>query len=400
MSVFVTSTERRRPDWVMLGAAFALTMIGALLVWAATREHPELNGGNPQSYLVRHLVNAAVASVFLAVVMRLDPRQLRLFGPVIYAASIFGLLLVFAVGSTINGAHAWIRLPGFEVQPAEFVKLGLVVSLAVMFTARAVGRRDDAPPSSTDVLIALGMIALPLGLIALQPDLGSAMVVAAAAFGVLVVAGVRARWTVGLLVAGLVLAWVAVKSGMLAAYQLDRFAAFTDPGHDPKGAAYNIIQARIAVANGGFFGTGLFHGPQTSGGFVPEQQTDFVFSVAGEELGYAGSLLIVLLFGLLCWRGVRIAVRADRTGRVIASGIVCWFGFQAFQNIGMNLGLTPITGLPLPFVSYGGSSMIAQAMALGLLQAIHLRGGRPPRSARPGTGWSVAPADPVGTALR
>ena len=400
MSVFITSSERRRPDWVLLGAAFALTMIGALLVWAATREQPDINGGNPQSYLIRHLVNASIAAVFLAFVMRLDPRQLRLFGPVIYAASIFGLLLVFVVGSTINGAHAWIRLPGFEVQPAEFTKLGLVVSLAVMFSARAVGRRDDAPPTLVDVVVALAMIALPLGLIGLQPDLGSAMVVAAAAFGVLIVAGVRARWTIGLLVTGVLLVWLALKVGVLADYQLARFEAFTDPGSDPRGAAYNITQARIAVANGGFFGTGLFHGPQTSGGFVPEQQTDFVFSVAGEELGYAGSMLIVLLFGMLCWRGVRIAMRADRTGRMIAAGVVCWFGFQAFQNIGMNLGLTPITGLPLPFVSYGGSSMIAQAMALGLLEAIHLRGGRPPRSPRPGTGWSVAPADPVGTALR
>ena len=400
MTLFLQSTDRRRPDWVLLGAAFALAMIGALLVWAATRSQTDLTDGHPQAYLIRHLVNTAIAAVFVAVVMRLDPRQLRLFGPVIYAGSILGLLLVFAVGTTINGAHAWIRLPGFEVQPAEFTKLGLVVSLAVWFSSRAVGRRDDAPPTSSDVVVALAMIALPLGLIGLQPDLGSAMVVAAAAFGVLVVSGARARWTVGLLIAGVLLVFVAVKAGVLADYQLARFSAFTDPGADPKGAAYNIIQARIAIANGGFFGTGLFHGPQTVGGFVPEQQTDFVFSVAGEELGYAGSLLIVLLFGLLCWRGIRIAMRADRTGRMIAAGVVCWFGFQAFQNIGMNLGLTPITGLPLPFVSYGGSSMIAQGMAIGLLQAIHLRGGRPPRSPRPGTGWSVAPADPVGSALR
>ena len=399
MTLFLASTERRRPDWVMLGAAFALAMIGALLVWSATRSQTELTGGNPEAYLIRHLVNTAIAAVFLALVMRLDPRQLRLFGPVIYAVSIFGLLLVFAIGSTINGAHAWIRLPGFEVQPAEFTKLGLVVSLAVWFATRAVGRRDDAPPTTADILVALAMIALPLGLIGLQPDLGSAMVVAAAAFGVLVVSGVRARWTIGLLIAGVLLVFLAVKAGVLADYQLARFEAFTNPGADPKGAAYNITQARIAIANGGFFGTGLFHGPQTMHGFVPEQQTDFVFSVAGEELGFAGSLLIVMLFAVLCWRGVRIAVRADRTGRMIAAGVVCWFGFQAFQNIGMNLGLTPITGLPLPFVSYGGSSMIAQAMALGLLQAIHLRGGRPPRSPRPGTGWSVAPADPVGSAL-
>ena len=358
--------------------------------------------GNPQAYLVRHLVNAAIAAVFLAVVMRLRPAAPAVVrAGDLRASSILGLLAVFVVGATINGAHAWIRLPGFEVQPAEFTKLGLIVSLAVMFGSRAVGRRDDAPPTSTDVLVALAMIALPLGLIGLQPDLGSAMVVAAAAFGVLVVAGVRARWTVGLLVAG-VAAGVARGEGPACWPTTSWPASRRSPTRERtrKGVAYNITQARIAIANGGMFGTGLFHGPQTSGGFVPEQQTDFVFSVAGEELGYAGSLLIVALFALLCWRGVRIALRADRTGRMIAAGVVCWFGFQAFQNIGMNLGLTPITGLPLPFVSYGGSSMIAQAMALGLLEAIHLRGGRPPRSARLGTGWSVVPTDPVGTALR
>lgn len=400
MSVFLAAADRRRPDWLLLGAAFALALIGALLVWAATRDRPSVTGGHPESYLVRHLVNTVIAAVFCALVMRLDPRQLRLFGPAIYAASLLGLLAVFAVGVTINGAHAWIRLPGFEVQPAEFTKLGLVVSLAVFFSSRAVGRRDDAPPGPIDVLVALGLAAVPLALIMLQPDLGSAMVVAASAFGVLVAAGVRARWTIGLLVAGVLLVFLAVKAGVLAEYQLARFTAFTDPSADPKGAAYNITQARIAIANGGLFGSGLFRGAQTGGGFVPEQQTDFVFSVAGEELGFVGSLLIVGLFAVLCWRGVLIALRADRTGRLIAAGIVCWFGFQAFQNIGMNLGLTPITGLPLPFVSYGGSSMIAQGMAVGLLEAIHLRGGRPPRSPRPGTGWAAAPADRVGTVTR
>ena len=167
---------------------------------------------------------------------------------------------------------------------------------------------------------------------------------------------------------------LAIKAGVLADYQLARFAAFTDPGRDPQGVAYNITQAHIAIAHGGLFGQGLFHGAQTRGAFVPEQQTDFVFSVAGEELGFVGSAAIIALFG-----GVAVARAADRrrgrrgASRLVAAGIVCWIGFQTFQNIGMNLGLTPVTGLPLPFVSYGGSSMFAQGLALGLLQAIHRR---------------------------
>jgi rod shape determining protein RodA len=166
---------------------------------------------------------------------------------------------------------------------------------------------------------------------------------------------------------------LAVKGHLLAQYQLERFTAFTDPSRDTQGAAYNITQAHIAIANGGLFGTGLFHGPQTNGGFVPAQETDFVFSVAGEELGLLGSAVIIALFGVICWRGLRIAAGADEVGRLIAVGIVCGIGFQTFQNVGMNLGLTPVTGLPLPFVSYGGSSMFAQGLAIGLLQAIHRR---------------------------
>ena len=199
------------------------------------------------------------------------------------------------------------------------------------------------------------------------------MVLACAVFGVLVMAGVRARWTIGLLVLGVLTTVIALKSGVLHTYQLDRFKSFTDPSIDPQGASYNVNQAHIAIAAGGLFGTGLFHGPQTNGGFVPEQQTDFIFSVAGEELGLLGASLIIALFALLCWRGLRIAREADTAGRLVAVGVVCWFAFQAFQNIGMNLGLTPVTGVPLPFVSYGGSSMFAQGLAIGLLQAVRRR---------------------------
>jgi rod shape determining protein RodA len=250
------------------------------------------------------------------------------------------------------------------------MKLGMIVGMAVLFTERAARRDEDGPPTTSDVLMALGLVALPMGLVMLQPDLGSAMVLGVAALGVLVCAGVKARWTIGLLALTVLTSVVAVKAGLLAQYQLARFTSFVNPHHDPQGAAYNVNQAHNAIANGGWFGTGLFHGPQTNGGYVPEQQTDFVFSVAGEEFGLAGAILIIVLFALLCWRGLLIARMADRAGRLVAAGIGCWFAFQAFQNIGMNLGLMPVTGLPLPFVSYGGSSMFAQGLAIGLLQAV------------------------------
>jgi rod shape determining protein RodA len=360
-------------DWVLAGTALALSMIGAVLVWAATRDSPALNGGNPQAFLYRHLFDMIIAAGLMVVASRLDARLLRLFGPVVYVMSVLGLLAVFVLGSTVNGAHAWIRLgAGFELQPSEFMKLGMIVGMAVLFTQRAADRGDDVPRTS-DVLLAIGLTAVPLLLVMLQPDLGSAMVLGFAALGVLVAAGVQARWTVGLLLLAVVVAVLAVKGGVLAEYQLQRFSSFTHPNRDVQGAAYNVTQAHIAIANGGLFGTGLFNGPQTNGGFVPEQQTDFVFSVAGEEFGLIGGAVVIALFGLLCWRGLRIARSADRTGQLVAVGVVCWIAFQAFQNIGMNLGLMPVTGLPLPFVSYGGSSMFAQGLAIGLLQAVRRR---------------------------
>jgi rod shape determining protein RodA len=360
-------------DRVLAGAALALALIGAVLVWAATRDIARANGANPQGFLYRHLINVVIAAVLMFGASRLDARLFRLFGPVVYLGSLVGLLAVFVVGTTINGAHAWIRLgAGVELQPSEFMKLGMIVGMAVLFAQRG-ATRDDQTPTTSDVLLAIGLVAVPLLLVMLQPDLGSAMVLGFAALGVLVAAGVRARWTFGLVLLAVVVAVLAVKGGLLADYQLARFSSFTHPNQDVQGAAYNVTQAHIAIANGGLFGTGLFHGAQTGGGFVPEQRTDFVFSVAGEEFGLVGGAVIIGLFGVLCWRGLRIALAADRTGRLIGVGVVCWIAFQAFQNIGMNLGLTPVTGLPLPFVSYGGSSMFAQGLAIGLLQAVHRR---------------------------
>jgi rod shape determining protein RodA len=361
-------------DSVLAGACAALALIGALLVWAATRDAQMRDGASANAFLYRHLFNAIITGVLMYGAARSNSRLLRVFGPVVYALSLLGLLAVFAVGSTVNGARAWIRLGGgFEVQPAEFMKLGLVVGMAVVFTQHVGERGRTGTPTRREVLAAIGLIGVPLGLIMLQPDLGSAIVLASAAFGILVAAGVRARWTIGLLLLTVVVAVVVVKVGVLHGYQLERFKVFTNPGHDPQGSGYNVLQARIAIANGGWFGRGLFHGPQTNGGYVPEQQTDFVFSVAGEEFGLIGASVIIVLFAIVCWRGFRIARGADPAGRLLAVGVVCWFAFQVFENIGMNIGLTPVTGVPLPFVSYGGSSMFAQGLAIGLLQAVRRR---------------------------
>jgi rod shape determining protein RodA len=218
------------------------------------------------------------------------------------------------------------------------------------------------------------VVALPALLILLQPDLGTLLVLLATVFGVIAVSGAPRRWLTGLVLTGLAVAVVGVQGGLLRDYQVDRFMAFTNPALDPQGAGYNTEQARIAIGNGGVFGQGLFQGSQTRAGFVPEQETDFIFTVAGEELGLVGAGLIILLMGVLLWRALSIAAQADDLfGRLAAAGIACWFGFQSFQNIGMCLGIMPVTGVPLPLVSYGGTSMFATLMAVGLLSNIHLR---------------------------
>jgi rod shape determining protein RodA len=215
---------------------------------------------------------------------------------------------------------------------------------------------------------------LPAVLILAQPDLGTLIVLIAITFGIIALAGAGKRWLIGLVAVGGAAVAGAIAVGLLADYQLDRFRAFTDPSLDPKGAGYNTIQSRVAIGNGGLFGQGLFDGSQTQAGFVPEQHTDFVYTVAGEELGLIGAGLIIVLLTIVVWRALRIARNAsDLFGRLVAVGVACWFGFQAFQNIGMCLGIMPVTGVPLPFVSYGGTSMFASLMAVGLLINVHLR---------------------------
>jgi rod shape determining protein RodA len=363
----------RRIDWLLLVAVLALCAIGGALVWSATRQSALDSGGDPTAFLKKHCLNVAIGLVLGVCASVFDYRMLRAYAPVIYLLSIAGLAAVLSpLGSTINGSHSWIVLPaGFSIQPSELAKVALVVGMAVLLSEK---RDAEDTPRDVDVVVTLGFAAVPLGLVLLQPDLGTALVVSATVLGVVAISGAPLRWLVGLVSGAALLAVVAVQAGLLQGYQLDRLRAFYDPTADPKGVGYNVRQAQIAVGSGGFDGQGLFHGAQTQGRFVPAQQTDFIFTVAGEELGFLGSALVVLLIGLVLWRAARIAVRAeDLFGRLVATGILCWFAFQAFENIGMTLGIMPVTGVPLPFVSYGGSSMFANMLAVGLLQNVHMR---------------------------
>lgn len=380
MTALVWDRGRTRPvvwqlDWMLAIGVVALSAIGALLVWSATYQRSALTGGNEHAYLLKHALNFAIGLVLAVAAASIDHRWVRFLAPVGYLLALLGLVLVLVpgIGAVINGSRSWIHLPGLSIQPSEFAKLMVIVGMALLIAEKTeVDRRDDA--RTIDIVQAIGVAAVPIALIVLQPDLGTVMVMGAIVFGIIAVSGVPKRWLAGLVIVTVTTAFLAVGLHVLKDYQLERFRAFTDPTDDPRGIGYNVNQARIAIGNGGVFGQRLFHGSQTQNSFVPEQHTDFVFTVAGEELGLLGAGGIILLFALVLWRACRIALNArDAFGRLVATGIVCWFGFQIFENIGMTLGIMPVTGLPLPFVSYGGSSMFACLLAVGLLENIHRR---------------------------
>ncbi|WP_327291122.1 rod shape-determining protein RodA [Streptomyces sp. NBC_01198] len=365
----------RRMDWLLLFAALLLCGIGTLLVYSATRNRTSLTHGDQYYFLLRHLMNAGIGAGLGIGAVVIGHRRMRDVVPFYYALAILGILAVLSpLGSTVNGAHSWIVIGGgFSLQPSEFVKVAIILGMAVVLSAR-VDAGDREHPDHRTVLQSLGLAVLPIGIIMLMPDLGSVMVLGAIVLGVLLASGASNRWVVGLIASGIGGALLVWQLGILDKYQIDRFAAFANPALDPSGVGYNTSQARIAIGSGGLLGKGLFHGSQTTGQFVPEQQTDFVFSVAGEELGFVGAAFIILLIGVILWRGCAIARGAtDLYGTIVAAGIVAWFAFQAFENIGMTLGIMPVAGIPLPFVSYGGSSMFANCVAIGLLQSVKMQ---------------------------
>ena len=365
----------RHVDPVLVAAVAGLLAVGSLLVWSATASRPD-----PTALVQRHLVTAAVGVAVGAAVARGGLQRVSLWGPLVYAAALLGLLGVLTpLGRTVNGARSWLSLGGLQVQPGELAKLATVLAVAWVLS-RGQRLRPGEQQGLAELLPALAVAGLPAALVLAQPDLGTVLVLLGTVLGLLAVGGVRVRWLAALLGAGVAVVVVALRRGVLDSYQLARFAAFADPGLDPRGVGYNVNQARIAIGNGGLSGTGLFEGTQTSGRFVPEQHTDFVFTVAGEELGFLGAGLLVVLLGVVLWRGLRIAAAASTPfGGLAAAGVVCWWGFQSFVNVGMCLGIMPVTGLPLPFVSYGGSAMVADLAALGLLLAVHASARRRPR---------------------
>ena len=362
-------------DWLLVAAAAALSLLGALVVWSATRQSLADAGMNSSQYFVRHLTNLAVGMALGFILSRFDSRMLRAYTPIIYGLSIIGLMAVLTpLGTTVNGAQNWIPLaPGFTVQPSEFTKVALVTAMAFLLADKGHHADSETPPSDRDISFVLVIMAFPLALIMLEPDLGTVIVIGVTVISVVAVSGAPTRWVLGMIASVVAVGVLAVSPVTpLQRYQLARITCFTNPDAGTRSDCFQQIQSKVAVGAGGISGQGLFHGQQTQGRFVSFNYTDFVFSVVGEEMGLIGSLLVLVLLSIIIWRGLSIARLAqDLFSRLVATGVVCWFAFQSFENIGMNIGIMPITGVPLPFMSYGGSSMFACWLGIGLLVNVH-----------------------------
>ena len=371
----ISGSSRRTPaaPWrhVDLGlavAAVGVACFGLLMIYSATRDKLRAQGVDPSFYLKRQAAFVVVGIVAMAVAASIDYRRLRDFAPVFYVGSVTALLAIMSpLGKRSKGAQAWFQIGAYQLEPSEFAKIALILALAgicASYKGRLAGRQ---------LLIILGLAAVPFALIYKQPDLGTALVLGAIMFGMLLVGGVQTRHLAVLAVIGVIGVTAVLHFGVLKQYQRDRLTAFLDSSSNVQ-ATYNLSQSKIAIGSGGVSGKGLFRGTQTNLSYVPEQQTDFIFTAVGEQLGLVGSALLLSLFVLIVWRIWRAATTArDPTGTLICVGVLAMLVFQIFENVGMTMGIMPIAGIPLPFMSYGGSAMVAVFAGIGLVLNVQMR---------------------------
>ena len=362
----------RRLDWLLVAAVGALVAYGLWAVAGITRYDVE---GDESYFVIRQAIAVGLGSVALLVALAVDPDRYRRAQRVIFGSTIVLMILVFLLAQETRGSKRWIDVGPFQFQPSEFGKLLFVLALAGFLADRA--RRLDAGV----VLQALGLALIPILLVFKQPDLGTSLVYTAALGACLFVAG--ARWTHLLALAATALAvivsvvWLLPNVGIevLEPYQKERLTGFGNPDRDPGGTTYNVTQSITAVGSGGLDGRGVAGATQTRLDYLPEHATDFVFASFAEQRGFFGASLLLGLYLLVVWRGLRIiTVAGDAYGAIVAGGIVLAFLFQVFVNVGMTMGIAPVTGIPLPFVTVGGSSMVANLAAVGVLLSIHARG--------------------------
>lgn len=355
-------------DYGMLGALTAIVVMGLFVLDSAAAS----KGTN---YVLRQsaFILAGIAIFFGS--LRFDYTILKKYSKQLYVFSVLFLLAVRLFGVERGGAKGWFFIGSFGLQPAEFCKILLIISYAQFLSSR----RENLQ-TLRELLPCFFFMVVPVLLLMLQPDLGSAMVYIFVMVGMLFVAGANRKWLVSLFGGGtaaliiyLIGVWKFDWWCPLQAYQLNRFLVLFDSSIDPQGAGYNVWQSRIAIGNGGLWGEGLHMGSQSTGAFLPEQWTDFIFAVLAEELGFIGAGALLLLYAFLLFRGLRISMLSkDLFGTLVAAGVVSMYLFHILENAGMTMGLMPVTGIPLPFVSYGGSSMVTNLFGIALLQNIYV----------------------------
>lgn len=355
----------RHVDLVLVLAALSIATLGVVMVYSATKGHI---GPANTFFLKRQAMFVGLGIVLMTVMSFVDYRRLKDLALPIYAGMIVLLVLVVSpLGVQAKGAQAWFRIGPFQFEPSEICKLALVIALSTLLSEWA----DDLDLRRLGlVLLAAGA---PMALLMLQPDLGTALVFVAATVALLCVAGVRARYLAVLTLVGIIGVVGVLKSDVLAEYQKARLTTFLDPSKNQAGTAYNLNQSMVTIKRGGFTGDGLFKGRQTQLNYVPEQQTDFIFTAVGEELGFIGASVLLGLYGVLLWRIWRTArLSRDRFGTLLCVGILAILTFHVFENVGMTLGIMPVTGIPLPLMSYGGSATVSTFLGLGIVLNVHM----------------------------
>jgi rod shape determining protein RodA len=368
--------EERRPirhlDPVLLVVALLLVVVGFFLVYSATHQTLEADGLDPFDRVKKQAATAAIGVVLVLVIATFDYRFFKVYAGFIYAGTLLLLALLQVPGMQSPVPGAYIDIPGAEllqISPAEFSKLGLLVILAAMLS-----ELRTSQPELRDVLRACVLALTSIGLVFINSEIGSVIVLVAITVGILVVAGTRVKHLAALTVAALLMIGLAFQTGLIEDYQAERLQAFLDRENSAEDLRYNLDQSLIAIGSGGLTGRGYLAGTQTNLDYVPEQHTDFIFTVVGEEFGFVGSIGVLVLFAVLLYRAIRIAyLSKDPFGTYVAAGIAAMFAIQIFINVGMTIGIMPITGLPLPFLSYGGSAMIVNCVAVGLLLNVHMR---------------------------
>ena len=372
-----TSSSTKRGgefDWMLALAAIALAVFGSIMIYTATKSGLAVAGLDGRYFLKRQAIFVVIGAILMLVVGRLDYRRAEQVATAVYVALLVLLVLVLSpFGSNALGAQRWFTIGPLQIQPSEFAVIALILAVSTYCSRRPEGL------TLRDVSRLLLMAAVPMGLIMLQPDLGTTIIMAITLLVMLAVAGVPGRILLLLLLSAAVVTVLAVTGGLLSSYQVHRLTSFLNQNSNNPSlqqAIYNVKQAKIAIGSGGFWGTGIGHGAQTNLGYVPEQQTDFIFTAVGEQLGFLGSTVVIAALGFVGYRMLRAAMTAKETlGRVMCAGVFAFFSFSVFQNAGMTMGIMPVTGIPLPFLSYGGSAALVFFAATGMVLSVEARRG-------------------------